>query len=338
MPAPDTGTDRDLREHTHYGNTGDEDKSRPPTTRPNPLTSMPALSIQLDDSNSESSENSDDEDMMTAEEEAAARRYLSGGDQTEQRRMSSLDVYLSQQPTTPEPLLINRRLSMREEQEEIAKMNTEDEEKNEKLDKEREAVRREREAKAEMKSRRNSTHSPSPSPRKMTFTKRGIGGLSRERRKKLKEIIMRKAQEELKAERFKEMHAREDHLKSVVPSCNVDALNESQLQELLYTLHKKAKESEAQRLELEERLRRQEEEIQELTLKLTDVKGHYPKPILRKVPKKSNLLARLEKLRVLNAMHAIKPSVILRSTANTGDTTAVNPGLVNGINEGNSNR
>ncbi|KAF6769673.1 hypothetical protein AHF37_12342, partial [Paragonimus kellicotti] len=47
-----------------------------------------------------------------------------------------------------------------------------------------------------------------------------------------------------------------------------------QLQELLYTLHKKAKESEAQRLELEERLRRQEEEIQELTLKLTDVKGH----------------------------------------------------------------
>ncbi|KAF5403202.1 hypothetical protein PHET_03146 [Paragonimus heterotremus] len=319
MPAPDSGTDCDRRGHMDYGNNDEEDESRPPTTRPKPLIPMPALSIQLDDSNSESSENSDEEDMMTAEEEAAARRYLSGGDQTEQRRMSSLDVYLSQQQSTSEPLIINRRVSMREEQEEIAKMNTGEEEKN-------------------MKSRRNSTHSPSPSPRKMTFAKRGIGGFSRERRKKLKEIIMRKAQEELKAERFKEMHAREDHLKSVVPSCNVDALNENQLQELLYTLHKKAKESEAQRLELEERLRRQEEEIQELTLKLTDVKGHYPKPILRKVPKKSNLLARLEKLRMLNAMHAIKPNVILRSTANTGDTTPVNSGLVNGINESNLNR
>ncbi|KAA3676179.1 uncharacterized protein DEA37_0011650 [Paragonimus westermani] len=79
-------------------------------------------------------------------------------------------------------------------------------------------------------------------------------------------------------------------------------------------------------------------QIQELTLKLTDVKGHYPKPILRKVPKNSNLLARLEKLRMINTMHAIKPSVVLRSTASTGDTTAVNPGLVNGINEGNANR
>ncbi|KAA3676178.1 uncharacterized protein DEA37_0011649 [Paragonimus westermani] len=304
MPTPDIRSDRDRSEHVEYVDNGDVNEGRPPTTRPKPLVSMPALSIQLDDSDSDSSESNDEEDVMTAEEEAAARRYLAGGDQTEQRRMSSLDVYLSQQQNTSESLIINRRVSLREEQEEISKINVEEEEKNEerirreKLDKEREAVRREREAKAEMKSRRNSTHSPSPSPRKMTFKKRGIGGLSKERRKKLKvqfsclakhieryivychicdhpvqindilktdisgrEIIMKKAQEELKAERFKEMHAREKHLNSVVPTCNVEGLNENQLQELLHTLHKKAKESEAQRLELEERLRRQEEEV-----------------------------------------------------------------------------
>ncbi|GAA47380.1 Troponin I [Clonorchis sinensis] len=293
----------------------EEEDYLPPKNRPKPLVSLPALSIQTDDADETSDS---DEDVMTAEEEAAARRYLSGGGQTEQRRMSSLDVYLAQPQKVAESMIINRRRSMREEEEAVARIQSGELERQEekarqaKLQKEREEVQRAREAKREHKQNADS-QSLSPSPRRMTYRKVGLGGLSKERRKKLKDIIMRKAKEEMQAERMKEMRAREEYLKSVVPSVNIDGLDEKQLRELLGSWHLQAKGLEEQRIELIERIKKQDEEIQELTMKLLDTKGKYPKPILRKVTKKENLLARLEKLRTLNAMHTIKPSCILKS-------------------------
>ncbi|VDP69496.1 unnamed protein product [Echinostoma caproni] len=314
----------------------EEEEEEVPKVRPKPLINMPVIGDSSDESE-ESDSQSDNEDMMTAEEEAAARRYLSGGAETEQRRMSSLDVYLSQPQKTAEPMIINRRLSMREEQEAIAKMNAEEMEKKEeeerrkKLQKEREEVKKARESKEANKGAREIAQSPSP--RRMTYHKRGFGGLSRERRKKLKEIIMRKAKEELRAETLKEMQKREDHLKSVLPPFNIDSLNEKQLQELLLSWHKQAKELEEQRIDMEERIRRQDEEINELTMRLVDIKGKYHMPILRKVPKRENIVARLERLRALNAMHSIKPSVALKSVSKPGDAGSTNPGLVNGMKE-----
>ncbi|THD27139.1 Troponin I [Fasciola hepatica] len=324
MPVPSIEVDSDV------------DEIPASKIRPKPLINMPVIGISSDESEESDSE-SEVEDVMTAEEEAAARRYLSGGAEVEQRRPSSLDVYLSQPQQKTESMIINRRLSMREEQEQIAKMNADEMERNEeeerrkKLEKEREAVRKERESKAAVKG--SSDIAQSPSPRRIAYHKRGFGGLSRERRKKLKEIIMRKAKEELRAETMKEMQKRENHLKSVLPPFNIDSLNEKQLHELLKSWHKQAKELEEQRIDLEERIRRQDEEISELTMKLVDIKGKYHMPILRKVPKRENIVARLERLRELNAMHVIKPAVSLKSVSKSMEVGAAKSELVNGIRE-----
>ncbi|TGZ69602.1 hypothetical protein CRM22_003643 [Opisthorchis felineus] len=231
----------------------EEEDYPPPRNRPKPLVSLPALSIQTDDAD-ETSES--DEDVMTAEEEAAARRYLSGGGQTEQRRMSSLDVYLAQPQKVAESMIINRRRSMREEEESIALLQSGERERQEeearqaKLQKEREEVQRAREAKREHKQNTDS-QSLSPSPRRMTYRKVGLGGLSKERRKKLK-CLQRKH-------------------KSLFP--NYTFLE--QLRELLGSWHLQAKGLEEQRIELIERIKKQDEEIQELTMKLLDTKGKY---------------------------------------------------------------
>lgn len=308
-----------------------------PYVRPKPLISVPRVSTLSDDNSSEESD-SDTEDVMTAEEEAAARRYLSGGGQTEQRRLSSLDVYLAQPQATTESLIINRRRSMRDEEEDIAKMNAADEEVEEeearrlKLQREREAVRREREAKREKKQADGPDHSSSPITRKRT-NKCGFGGLDKEKRKKLKEIIMKKAKEELQSERLKEMHAREDYLRSILPSFSLDGLTEQQLQNLIQTWHNQAQKSLEQTIELGDRVRRQDEEIQLLTMRLIDIKGKYPMPILRKVPKKDNIFARLEKLRTINSMHVIKPDLLAKSKGKSASSLFSSSGVLNGNNE-----
>ncbi|CAL8091635.1 unnamed protein product [Calicophoron daubneyi] len=299
----------------------DEDEEQTaPKFPPKPLISLSKLVSGEDNESDETG--SEDDDVMTAEEELAALRYTTRGVEPV-RRMSSLDMYLAQPKETSESFVLSRRKSVKEELEVVEKLNAvdiaEQEEKarREKAEREREAVKQARQEKKETKKVAGTE------TKRRSYVKRGFGGLSREKRKKLKELIMQKAKAELKAERTKELQKREEYLRSVVPPLNLDDLNETQLKDLIQSWHAHARELENQKLDMEEKVRKQDHEIAELTMKLTDTRGKYTMPILRKVTKKENVLARLERIRTMNAMHVTNPAVslktILKPVSNPGE-------------------
>ncbi|CAH8577173.1 unnamed protein product [Schistosoma margrebowiei] len=254
----------------------------------------------------------DDDDVMTAEEEAAiARRFLSGNDQTEQRRMSSLDMYLSQPEVKQEPMIINRHISLKEEEKGFEaeqmrlrqKEREEMEKHQEKLRLEREEVKKARASKRHSKVAEEQESSKNNQVRRMDYHKQGLGGLSKERRKKLKEMILQKAKNELLEERRKELRNREDHIKKQAPPFDIDGLNQMQLEEKVKLWYEHAKQLESQKYEWEQRLRKQDEEINELTAQLCSIKGHFQKPILRKVAKPMST----DRLRAMSAAPNFMP-------------------------------
>ncbi|CAH8551457.1 unnamed protein product [Heterobilharzia americana] len=258
--------------------------------------SVPKLRIVNDDADEteNNTASDDDEDVMTAEEEAAAaRRFLSGSDSTEQRRMSSLDMYLSQPEVKPESMIINRHVSLKAEekdyeteQQRLLQEEREEMEKHqEQLRKEREEVKKARASKRHSKVIEEQEVNRNHQARRMTYRKQGLGGMSKERRKKLKEMIMQKAKDELVEERRKELNNREDYIRKRAPPFDIDGLSQTQLQEKIKSWYECIKDLESQKYDWEQRLRKQDEEINDLTAQLCAIKGHFQKPILRRVPK-----------------------------------------------------
>ncbi|KAH8871866.1 Troponin I [Schistosoma japonicum] len=263
----------------------------------NKKPSIPILRVVSDDVDglpNEVNSDDDDDDVMTAEEEAALeRRFLSGSDQTEQRRMSSLDMYLSQPEVKQESMIINRHLSLKEEEKDFEaeqkllcqKEREEMEKHQEKLRLEREEVKKARASKKNSKVTEEQELNRNNQVRRVIYRKQGLGGLSKERRRKLKEMILQKAKNELLEERRKELRNREDHIKKCAPPFDIDGLNQAQLEEKVKSWYEHVKELESQKYEWEQRLRKQDEEIYDLTAQLCSIKGHFQKPILRKVAK-----------------------------------------------------
>ncbi|CAH8577759.1 unnamed protein product, partial [Heterobilharzia americana] len=242
--------------------------------------SVPKLRIVNDDADEteNNTASDDDEDVMTAEEEAAAaRRFLSGSDSTEQRRMSSLDMYLSQPEVKPESMIINRHVSLKAEekdyeteQQRLLQEEREEMEKHqEQLRKEREEVKKARASKRHSKVIEEQEVNRNHQARRMTYRKQGLGGMSKERRKKLKEMIMQKRKMSWKR----------------APPFDIDGLSQTQLQEKIKSWYECIKDLESQKYDWEQRLRKQDEEINDLTAQLCAIKGHFQKPILRRVPK-----------------------------------------------------
>ncbi|CAH8524199.1 unnamed protein product [Schistosoma turkestanicum] len=268
--------------------------------RRNKKPSIPLLRVVSDNVDGQTNDihNSDDDDdeddVMTAEEEAAiARRFLSGNDQTEKRRMSSLDMYLSQPEVKPESMIINRHISLKEEEKGFEaeqmllrqKEREEMEKHQEQLRLEREEVKKARATKRHSKVAEEQESNKNHQVRRVNYHKQGLGGLSKERRKKLKEMILQKAKNELLEERRKELRNREDHIKQRAPPFDIDGLNQLQLEEKIKSWYEQVKQLELQKYEWEQRLRKQDEEINDLTAQLCSIKGHFQKPILRKVAK-----------------------------------------------------
>ncbi|VDP29130.1 unnamed protein product [Schistosoma mattheei] len=222
--------------------------------------SIPILQVvgdNMDGRENDVNSNDDDDDVMTAEEEAAiARRFLSGNDQTEQRRMSSLDMYLSQPEVKQEPMIINRHISLKEEEKGFEaeqmrlrqKEREEMEKHQEQLRLEREEVKKARASKRHSKVAEEQESSKNNQVRRMGYHKQGLGGLSKERRKKLKKRA---------------------------PPFDIDGLNQMQLEQKVKSWYEHVKQLESQKYEWEQRLRKQDEEINELTAQLCSIKGHF---------------------------------------------------------------
>jgi len=125
--------------------------------------------------------------------------------------------------------------------------------------------------------------------------RKGLGGLSPEKKKLLKKLIMQKAAEDLKNEAKRKAEERENTINSRVEPLALDGLNEAQMQDLVKKLHGKMAELEEEVYDWEFKLRRQEFEINDLTLKVNDTRGKFVKPVLRKISKTEAKLAKLER-------------------------------------------
>jgi troponin I len=123
-------------------------------------------------------------------------------------------------------------------------------------------------------------------------------GLTPEKKKKLKLLIMKIANEQLIAEQEKKKAAKKNYLDSKVkPLGDIGYMNEAQLVSICKDLHKQITEQEEAKYDLEMKIRKQDYEINELTIKVNDIKGKFIKPTLKKVNKAAAKFAKLEALK-----------------------------------------
>jgi troponin I, cardiac muscle len=132
-------------------------------------------------------------------------------------------------------------------------------------------------------------------PPKQVKKKKGIS-LTPEKKKLLKQLIMQKAAEELKKQQEKEAEEKRAAVSARVPKLEIDGLDESGLQKKVQELYVTVVRLEEEKYDWEGRLGRQTEEINELNIKVNDIKGKFSKPMLKKVAKKSTKLTSKSKL------------------------------------------
>lgn len=123
-------------------------------------------------------------------------------------------------------------------------------------------------------------------------------GLTPEKKRKLKLLIMKKATEDLKNEADKKAAAKKSYLDQRIKPLpdNMRSLNEAHLVSMCKDLHKQIAEQEEAMYDLEFKIRKHDYEINELTIKVNDIKGKFIKPTLKKVNKTQSKFAKLEKL------------------------------------------
>jgi troponin I len=111
--------------------------------------------------------------------------------------------------------------------------------------------------------------------------------LTPEKKRKLKLLIMQKAADDLKAEAERKKAAKQAYVESKVKALPPDltVLNEAQLVSICKDLHKQIAEQEEEKYNMEMKIRKQDYEINELTIKVNDIKGKFIKPTLKKVNK-----------------------------------------------------
>ncbi|KAG5446226.1 Troponin I [Clonorchis sinensis] len=157
----------------------------------------------------------------------------------------------------------------------------------------REEVAQERQRKQQEKQRQEAE--ASKKQRKPGQKRKGLGGLSKEKKRMLKQLIMQKAAEIMKAERKKEQEKRDEYVRNKIGTLSLDGLNENDLRAKVQKLHEQLRQLEGEKYDWEEKLRRQDVEIIEMTVKANDNKGKFVKPVLKKVSKTESHMARFEK-------------------------------------------
>jgi troponin I len=124
--------------------------------------------------------------------------------------------------------------------------------------------------------------------------RKGLGGLSAEKKKLLKKLIMQKAAEDLRSEAKQKAAEREKYISDRVGPINTDGKGQSELTELVRSLHDRVSALEEDVYDWEIKIRKQDFEINELTLKVNDTKGKFIKPVLRKVNKTESKLKKIQ--------------------------------------------
>lgn len=121
-------------------------------------------------------------------------------------------------------------------------------------------------------------------------------GLTPEKKRKLRLLIMKMATDNLKGEQQRRLEARKNYIEQQLkPLDDVNSMSDAQLKSLCQDLHNQLKTTEDSRYDLEFKVRKQDYDINELTIKMNDIKGKFVKPSLKKVSKTEQKLSKIKK-------------------------------------------
>jgi len=109
--------------------------------------------------------------------------------------------------------------------------------------------------------------------------------LTREKKKKLKVLILRKAQEDLEKEAKRKEEERVSAINELVPPLDISGYDEDDLEEKMISLYNWIYETEEKRLALEYQLITQDSEMNDLTVAMNEASGKFVKPQLKRVNK-----------------------------------------------------
>lgn len=131
-----------------------------------------------------------------------------------------------------------------------------------------------------------------------------------ERKKKLRILLRRKAAEELK----RQQEAKANERRKVIgertgPKKNFDGMSEEELRSVCRSMHERLQKLEGDKWDKETEVSRKELEIHQLSTQVSDMRGKFVKPPLKRVPKYQ---AKIEKM-LLNARKEIGFTVTLKS-------------------------
>merc|ERR1712066_733611 len=117
-----------------------------------------------------------------------------------------------------------------------------------------------------------------------------------ERKKKLRQLLMREAAKQLKIEQEKKEAERRKVIgERTGAGRNLDGATDQQLKEICNLYHKRIVSLESEKFDLERDVQVKDININELNIAVNDLKGKYVKPTLKKVSKYENKFAKLQK-------------------------------------------
>ncbi|GCB78561.1 hypothetical protein scyTo_0015845 [Scyliorhinus torazame] len=114
-------------------------------------------------------------------------------------------------------------------------------------------------------------------------TRKRKSKISASRKLLLKSLLLAKATEELAQERTEKGEEKERFLGERVPPVRIPGLSFAQLQELCQELHEKVNVVDEERYDIEAKVIHNTREIQNLNLKVFDLRGKFKRPTLRRV-------------------------------------------------------
>merc|ERR1711971_944109 len=117
-----------------------------------------------------------------------------------------------------------------------------------------------------------------------------------ERKKKLRQLLMREAAKQLKIEQEKKEAERRKVIgERTGAGKNLEGATDQQLREICNVYHKRIVSLESEKFDLERDVQVKDININELNIAVNDLKGKYVKPTLKKVSKYENKFAKLQK-------------------------------------------
>lgn len=136
------------------------------------------------------------------------------------------------------------------------------------------------------------------------------GFMTPERKKKLRILLRKKAAEELKRQQEAKANERRKVISERTGSKkNFDAMSEEELKSVCRSMHERLSKLESDKWDKENEVSRKELEIHQLSTQVSDMRGKFVKPPLKRVPKYQQ---KIEKM-LLNARKEVGFTVTLKA-------------------------